>query len=196
MVEIRTAVLSDLPGLYRVCQFTADPAWPEGIPGTNPDLLGHVYAGPYAVHSPDLAGVVADSEGVAGYILGCADTDAFSAWCEREWWPRLREQYPRGSGSEQDREAIELFYARPEVPQQVLAEFPAHLHIDLLPRLQGTGAGRVLMEWLLSRLRARGVTGVHLGVSAANTNAIGFYEHLGFATLWSDDDGRLMTHAL
>lgn len=102
MIAIRSAQLSDLPGVYRVCDRTSDPAFPEGVPGRNPDLLGHVYAGPYVVHSPELAGIVADSQGVAGYILGVADTETFAAWCDAEWWPALREQYPRGSGAQPD----------------------------------------------------------------------------------------------
>ena len=71
----------------------------------------------------------------------------------------------------------------------MLAEYPAHLHIDLLPRLQGRGVGRRLVDTLLDALRRRGVPGVHLGVDAANTRAIGFYEHVGFAPIGPDHDG-------
>jgi ribosomal protein S18 acetylase RimI-like enzyme len=35
----------------------------------------------------------------------------------------------------------------------------------------------------MRRLRARGSTGVHLGVSLLNTPAFGFYERLGFREL-------------
>jgi ribosomal protein S18 acetylase RimI-like enzyme len=59
------------------------------------------------------------------------------------------------------------------------ADYPAHLHVDLLPRAQGSGNGRRLVEHLFSRLRAMGVRGVHLGVDADNERAVGFYRHLG-----------------
>lgn len=195
-VAIRSAVLSDLPGVYRVCDWTSDPAFPEGVPGRNPDLLGHVYAGPYVVHSPELAGIVADCEGVAGYIFAVADTRAFAEWCEAEWYPTIREQYPLGSGRESDGWIIERIHTPEEIPDEILVPYPAHLHIDLLPRLQGKGAGRALMEWLFERLRERGVPGVHLGVSSENTNAIAFYEHMGFSTLAAGDRGRLMAISL
>jgi ribosomal protein S18 acetylase RimI-like enzyme len=61
--------------------------------------------------------------------------------------------------------------------------YPAHLHIDLLPRAQGHGMGRKIMTVFLERLRELGVEGVHLGVSKRNLNAIAFYEHLGFLRL-------------
>lgn len=53
------------------------------------DLLGHVYAGPYLVGQRSLARVVDDGTGVSGYLFGRADTAAFEAWAEREWWPPL-----------------------------------------------------------------------------------------------------------
>ena len=53
----------------------------------------------------------------------------------------------------------------------------------LLPEGQGGGNGRRMLETLFDALRDLGVPGVHLGVGADNTRAIGFYEHLGFRRL-------------
>ena len=66
---------------------------------------------------------------------------------------------------------------------EIVATHPAHLHIDLLPRFQGRGLGRRLLDHLFEGLRAAGADAVHLGVSPENTNAIAFYEHLGFEVL-------------
>lgn len=60
-------------------------------------------------------------------------------------------------------------------------DYPAHLHIDLLPQLQGQGWGRRLIEELVGMLRARGVTGLHLVADADNASALAFYDRLGFA---------------
>ena len=65
----------------------------------------------------------------------------------------------------------------------MFAEYPAHMHIDLLPRLQGQGLGRALIETLADALRERGVPGLHLGVSTENPGAIAFYHRVGFVTL-------------
>lgn len=191
MSEIRQPLLSDVPGAYRVCFETADPQ-----PGQNPDIVGHIYAGPYLQRHPDLARVVVDSLGVSGYVLGCPDSRAFEAWAEREWWPALRAQYPLASAPAVDAEMIGMLHAAPVSPEQLVAAYPAHLHIDLLPRTQGHGYGRTLIEWVCGELAARGIPGVHLGVGSDNTNAIAFYEHLGFATAFDDGDTRWMVRAL
>jgi ribosomal protein S18 acetylase RimI-like enzyme len=78
---------------------------------------------------------------------------------------------------------VRQLHQPPRAAEAVVAAYPAHLHIDLLARARGLGLGRVLIERLLTELRARSVAGVHLGVDPANANAIGFYEHLGFRVL-------------
>jgi ribosomal protein S18 acetylase RimI-like enzyme len=57
------------------------------------------------------------------------------------------------------------------------------LHIDLLPRAQERGYGRRMIERLTVELRKRGSPGVHLGLSAFNPAAHGFYQRLGFKEL-------------
>jgi ribosomal protein S18 acetylase RimI-like enzyme len=61
--------------------------------------------------------------------------------------------------------------------------FPSHLHIDLLPRVQRRGYGRRMLERLMDVLKRRGSPGAHLGLSARNARAFGFYRRLGFREL-------------
>ena len=77
-------------------------------------------------------------------------------------------------------------------PEAVIADFPSHLHIDLLARARGRGLGRTLVGGLTADLRARGSSGVHLEVGTANENAIAFYRHLGFEVLRPLEDSLLM----
>jgi len=191
MSIIRPAGLHDLPGAYRVCLQTGDSGRDATLMYRNPDLLGHVFVGPYIVGQPELALVVAD-QGVAGYLLAAADTRAFERWAEAEWWPALREQYPRGNATGRDEEIVGLLHEPPRAPDAIVNGYPAHLHIDLLERARGRGLGRVLIERLLVALRARGSPGVHLEVGVRNTNAQQFYRHLGFTELASSDDSLTM----
>lgn len=174
---------SDLPAMYRICLLTGAAGGDATHLYRNPDLLAHVYAGPYPVADPGLTFVVVDDEGVAGYVVGTADTTAFDAWLEARWWPTLRAQHPMqddpGDGTE-DHVLVRRIHERPGPPDDLFDRYPAHLHIDLLPRAQGQGWGRRLIEALADALRARGVTGLHLGVDARNTAAIAFYERVGF----------------
>jgi ribosomal protein S18 acetylase RimI-like enzyme len=200
-----TAVLrpfhpADLPAMYRLCLLTGEAGGDATSLYRNPDLLAHVYCGPYPVADPGLTFVVVDEHGLVGYIVATADTVAFDRWLAEHWWPTLRAQYPLetvgrdpGDGT-QDHVLVRRMHEWPVAdPQPVHATHPAHLHIDLLPRAQGQGWGRRLVATLSDALRARGVRGVHLGVDERNAGAIAFYEKVGFRTHAVHDWGRTLT---
>jgi ribosomal protein S18 acetylase RimI-like enzyme len=148
-------------------------------------LFGELYAAPYGVLEPEHALVVDDGAGVAiGYALGALDTRAFAARCETEWWPALRDRHPIGSGANDlDQLLITMLHHPHPAADDVVAVYPSHLHIDLLPEAQGLGWGRTLMEAMQDALRADGSPGVHLDVSNRNPRALGFYTHLGYEEL-------------
>lgn len=58
--------------------------------------------------------------------------------------------------------------------------FPAHLHIDILPEYQHSGGGTMLMNELKIHLKAKSINSVHLMVNAENKNAVKFYKKNGF----------------
>ncbi|GAA3881367.1 hypothetical protein GCM10022381_24530 [Leifsonia kafniensis] len=181
MNDVRRSTPADLQSIYQICFETAARAPDGSLLHHHPELLGHIYAGPYVVRQPDLCFVVTDEEGVGGYLLGTADTLAFEAWEERDWWPALRSRHPDLGGTAPDDDLIRHIHTPIRAPETVVAEYPAHLHIDLLPRLQGKGYGRILIDTVMHEFRDRGVSGVHLNVGDENHNAIAFYHHLGFS---------------
>jgi ribosomal protein S18 acetylase RimI-like enzyme len=136
-------------------------------------------------------------EGVQGYVVGALDSRAFEARCEAEWYPAARERHagdePR-PGMEQIMQA--LLASPPRAHDSVVARYPSHLHIDLLPPYQSGGWGRRMMTTLFDALRADGSPGVHLGVSEANQRAVGFYAHLGMEELHADGFTRTFALAL
>jgi ribosomal protein S18 acetylase RimI-like enzyme len=196
MLRIEAAGVHDLPGAYRTCLLTADAGQDGSSFHRDPDLLGHVYVGPYIARGTGTQLVVVDEAGTAGYLLSADDTQAFEAWAEEVWWPPLRVRYPVRDDGSRDAELIRDIHHPPHVPDELVEKFPAHLHIDLEERARGTGLGRVLIDRLLSELRQRGVSGVHLGVDAENANAIGFYEHLGFREVGLEPGTLLMGRRL
>jgi ribosomal protein S18 acetylase RimI-like enzyme len=154
-------------------------------------LYGHVYAGQYLSFAPEFA-LVAERDGaVIGYVLGALDSAAFEARCELEWWPALRAAHPiPGDGTDLDRMLTERIHHPYRTDDRLLARYPSHLHINLLPSAHGQGLGRALMDTLMRRLTEAGSIGVHLGVDPRNDHAIGFYEHLGFTR--HDSDGAVL----
>jgi GNAT superfamily N-acetyltransferase len=59
--------------------------------------------------------------------------------------------------------------------------WPAHLHINLLPRARGTGAAAALMERWFARLHETGTPGCYLQTLVENRRASRFFERTGFA---------------
>lgn len=64
-------------------------------------------------------------------------------------------------------------------------EYPAHLHIDILPEAQRQGNGRALINALEQSLRKQGKCGVMLAVSKDNETAVKFYRALDFKVILS-----------
>jgi ribosomal protein S18 acetylase RimI-like enzyme len=195
--RLRPYEARDHDAVYEICVRTGAAGGDATHLLRDPALLGHVYAGPYLALAPGLAFVVEDDDGVSGYILGAADTAAFEDGLERDWWPELRRRYPRyrtDGDAVFDDLLIALMHSPARAPANLVAKYPSHLHIDLLPRSQGQGWGRRLIDTLVQRLRAAGSHGLHLGVATANTNAQAFYRVVGFTEL--DDDGVTVTFAM
>jgi ribosomal protein S18 acetylase RimI-like enzyme len=197
--RIRPCQPADLDDLYRICLQTADNGQDATALFDDPMLPGHVFAAPYAIYEPTLAWVAQDTAGVAGYVLGALDTRAFEDRLERDWWPALRTRYPAGklasALSEQERFTLHDIHQPFRADPALVSSYPSHLHIDLLPRLQGQGFGRRLIETLLTALRASGSRGVHLHVGRANQRAAGFYRHIGLTEL-SSAGGRVFAMKL
>ncbi len=172
---------SDLTSLYRICLKTGDSGKDACNIYSDPDLLGHIYAGPYVLFESDLCFVVTDSDKPFGYILGTRNSEKFYDKCEQEWFPILRNQYVLPNEEDNSKQAIiirrlhQKFETEPN-----LEDYPAHLHIDLLPEAQGHGLGRKLIEVFIDKLKELNVKGLHLGVGKKNQNAINFYERVGF----------------
>jgi ribosomal protein S18 acetylase RimI-like enzyme len=189
MPHIRPFRPGDEPALAEICLKTAD----DGADATgvfdDDELWAEIFVLPYVAKHPELAFVVETDDGrAAGYIVGAPDTRAFEDWFATQWWPVRGERWPLPA-EERSRQDGTLIYAygRRGGAEPYGDEYPAHLHIDLLPELQGAGWGRRLIATLSDALRARGVSGLHLVSSSANTGAVAFYTRLGFTPLPSHE---------
>ncbi len=200
---LRHATPADHAALCTVCLKTGNAGQDASPTEDDRSLLGLIYAVPYQVAAPDFAFVLADRVGVCGYVLGTPDTAQFQQFMENDWLPPLRKRLrnpgpddAKWRGSDWARAQI---HQTPTLPPVDLTLYPAHSHIDLLPRAQGQGLGRWAMETLMTALRTAGCPGMHLGLSPQNTKALAFYHRLGFQTLataGNDDDTLYVGKAL
>lgn len=190
MAEIRQYRPSDRDDIAEICLKTGRSG--EDATGwlDSDDLLADIYALPYVDLEPETAFVV-DVDGRArGYILGVPDTRAFVEALRTRWLAGFEEKYPlTGEDTESQRFIRESRDVnRLLIPE--LDEYPAHLHIDLLPELQGQGFGRSLMRTLVTRLAENGVPGVWLEYGPDNLGAAAFYRRLGFAPMPTSEHGN------
>jgi ribosomal protein S18 acetylase RimI-like enzyme len=193
-VSLRDYRLGDESGAHYVCMKTGDHG-KDGEPfyTEDPDALGRIYVGPYLQFEPALALILEDHDGICGYAVGTVDSRAFYDRYEREWRPGLCRRFPAPAGDPASwsrvQQAHHLYHHPDYFCPEPYDQFPSHVHIDLLPRVQGRGYGRRMMEELMDRLLARGSPGVHLGLSAINQRAFDFYRRLGFQELTRIDEG-------
>jgi GNAT superfamily N-acetyltransferase len=175
----------DEAAVYEVCLKTGDSGKDATQMYDDPNVLGHVFVGPYIYLQSDAAFVLEDSQGVCGYVLGAMDSEPFYKQLAEEWFPKVRATYspPKGdSANWTPTEHIVNILFNPDEPK-LFPGYPSHLHIDLVERAQGSGQGRKMMETVLDCLRDHGSPGVHLGMSNKNDHAYGFYTHYGFHEL-------------
>jgi len=143
----------------------------------------------YPTVAPDLAFVALNPERKpVGYIIGTTDTAAQKADYVKTWLPRLKRHLLFNTfwSSKEDFDKMWGWAAtrrKPQLDAGLLADYPAHLHINLLPEAQGLGLGTQLMTTFLNKLREKGVQGVHLGTNSANEKAVPFYKKQGFTVL-------------
>jgi GNAT superfamily N-acetyltransferase len=143
---------------------------------------------------PKTCFVVDDDTGRGvGYFLGVVKTPAFVQKYKEQYITYLEAQgFSRPSSDEDKQWATNLPNALREImfnPEgmlhrewpKLIEEYPAHMHIDILPSHQGQGWGRKLIEQFCTLAKAAGAGGLHLGMAATNDEAGKFYSKLGFS---------------
>lgn len=187
-VTLRPYRREDLPDLYDICIRTGDSGGDARHLYPDHDLLPTIYTGPYVTYDPELAFVLHDGKRAVGYVIATADTERFVRQFRDDWLPSVADRYPRPADDAPRRTPTArmlhvLHHPEAIVVPELVAEHPAHLHIDILPEHQGAGHGRALITACLEALAGQGVAGVHLGASPSNTGAVAFYRRLGFTEM-------------
>jgi len=198
-INVRRAVLSDLPYLYEICLKTGNNGKDASALYNDPYMVGNYFAAPYVVYQKSICFVAEYENGPKGYIVSVPNTAAYEQWLEDYWLPPLRKQFPtdrQTKYTEKEKSILSCIHRKHFPPDPVstlwLNDYPAHLHIDLLPVIQGKGVGKMLMNNLFDELKNQNVSGLHLGVSCLNSGAIKFYQKMGFAILKEQDGGCTM----
>jgi ribosomal protein S18 acetylase RimI-like enzyme len=182
-MRVRPYRPEDRPAVRHICHETGYMGEPADWFWRDRESFADLFSGYYTDREPESALVAEDGDGrVLGYLLGCVDSYRVTPPGVILKRHILRRGLPLrpGTGGFFWRSLLDVVRdgGAPEALHD--ARWPAHLHIDLLPEARGRGAGGALMRGWLERLREAGVRGCHLGTFHENTNAIAFFERMGF----------------
>ncbi len=128
----------------------------------------------YLEHEPYNCFVL-DCDGRAvGYIICTEDYDSYKEIFDRDYLPR----------NENLDEGLYKWACESTLLQKKYkSDYPAHLHIDILPEYQRQGWGGKLLEVLFEHLKSKGINGVMLTAGSENVKGGNFYQKYGFEKL-------------
>lgn len=170
MITVRKYRPSDQSAVEHICVATATGIFSTALM-RRPVL--NIYCRYYLEREPGSCFVACGEDDTPiGYIL-CAES------CD-SWCGAFRADYIRKMRNPFGRAAAE---ASLKIPKKYAENYPAHLHIDILPEYHRMGIGTRLFRALREQLIADGVPGVMLTAGADNETAISFYQSLGFQLL-------------
>ncbi len=161
----------DAEDVKKVCIALADDEWKNN--SLFVEALQDVFCRYYIEKEPENCFVAVDeNDQVKGYVLGAKDYETYASRFMEDIVKKSQNPVTQAMGPS-SMEAIASFSK----------EYPAHLHIDLLPECQGQGIGRMLLDTLAEHFKKQGIPGLLLDVAKDNTGAIAFYEKCGFSQL-------------
>ncbi|WP_114286295.1 GNAT family N-acetyltransferase [Candidatus Halocynthiibacter alkanivorans] len=188
MHNFRRATPDDLNALYRISLRTGHLGADARHLYADPKLMGHIYSAPYLKFSPDLAMVVERHGQVLGFCIGAANTRDFERRLEAAWWPGLRWKLQKPLAIKRsewtaDERRCQMIHEPEIAPEHVCKSFPAHLHMNLLPEIQGQDIGHRLLQYWMERAIGLGISAVHVGANVQNQKAVRFWQRQGFRNL-------------
>ncbi|WP_192827191.1 GNAT family N-acetyltransferase [Actinopolyspora erythraea] len=175
----------------RICVATGDAGDHSRHILRDPELIAHVFAGPYLALQPRLCFLAESSGQPLGYVVGALDSVEFYHRWQREWAPAFAADHPLTDTEERSADADAQLRLLLHQPLRMLLPdsetYPSHLHINVLSGARRSGVGAALLRTLFAALERAGSPGVQLGVRATNAAAHAFYRAMGMTRLPLDD---------
>lgn len=181
-MQVRKMKKEDIPQLEHICLETADPKLISTEKEKEIILL--LYNRYYTRAQADNCFVLADeNDCAAGYII-CAEScsEYIKGFCKNEL-KALVKISPQAFFSGCACILGNVPYAK---------QYPAHMHIDILPQYQAQGYGGKLLCALRENLQRKGISGLMLIVDSNKSNAVKFYKKNNFKEIKKFDDTIVM----
>lgn len=188
-IEIRQIEEQDEKQIIDICYETGGENLKKIFP--NPYLFGLLFCLYYVWYEKNNCFVAVDNKTgrVVGYIISSLDTTEqrkkFKFHMSKQLYENFRKLKKRSMKS---RIFLHFIINRPTTNNQkrILKEYPAHLHIDIVPEFQRKGIGKKLIEHLEKYLKRMNIQGYHLEVDPKNIVGVSFYKKLRLELLNSN----------
>jgi len=199
MVHIRNYQARDRKGVINVCWHTGYMG--ESAAGRFDDsyLFGLLFCLYYIDYEPENCFIAIDEKTgqVIGYILSSIDSKKQEKQFRKKMIPKIALRAFLYTLWRHPRSFRVLWHFKkiwgnePKIPniETLLAPYPAHIHIDILPEYHRQGIGTQLLEIFEKHLKDHNIKGFHLGTSEQNTKAIQFYQKLNFSVIYEGPSG-------
>lgn len=175
----------DLAAVRAIACDTADRGDPVEPLLDDRQLVADLLTGYYTRYEPSSLWI-ADCDGeVVGYLTGCLDSRRFRrVMACRVVPPAVLSAIGRG-GLLRHQSWRWLWSSVHTtrlggIRDTHLAEYPAHLHLNIRQEFRGRGLGRLLLERFLEQARSQRVHGTHATVRFDNASSRRFFEYMGF----------------
>ncbi len=146
-------------------------------------ILLNMYCNYYIEQEKENVFILAnDRDEAVGYIFCAADWERYKSIYNEKYLPQLKEM-SEVRYNEKCKENLML--------DDIMKEYPAHLHIDILKDYRSGGYGSKLVGTLIGHLKKMQVPGLMLCVGKDNVRAHNFYEKNGFALIVENEHGRI-----
>lgn len=183
LVSIRPYRPSDRRQVREICYLTGYMGEPVDWFWRDLDSFANIWSAYYTDQEPESLFVAIRSGRVVGYLFGCIDTarsPSLASTLTRQVICRFL-FFRRGTAGFFRRSIRDVLRGTAFPPGELDdARWPSHLHINLLPKARGAGAGAALMHAWFGRLATMDSPGCHLATLAENKDALSFFERMGF----------------
>ncbi len=167
MISVRKYEKKDAEGVRFACLNSEG----EEIKGNVGRFVLHTFCDYYIEKEPENCFVL-DCDGKAvGYIICTENYDRYKEIFDKEYLP-----LNKGLGDDLYKWAEDSTILQNKHKN----DYPAHLHIDILPEFHRQGWGGKLLNTLFEHLKNKGIKGVMLTTGSDNVNACNFYKKYGF----------------
>ena len=172
----------DRAAVREICCDTADAGEPVEHFFPDREVFADLLTRYYTDFAPAASWVAEQDGRIIGYLTGCLDTRKFLQTMALRIVP-VAILKAVVHGSLWHRFVRQNLHLPASQRRQLLADYPAHFHLNLRVGDRGQGTGLQLLGKFLEQARQAGVPGVHAGVSEANVAGRKFFEHGSFVAV-------------